>query len=91
MPLSVGPGDIAWLLLALGLGFASRQVGLPPMNGFLVAGFVLWAIGTSLPAPVTQWSEFGLTLMLFIVGLKLTPRAMVMPKVWASTMVKHEC
>ena len=33
------------IILAFVLGFAARQVGLPPLVGFLVAGFALHAFG----------------------------------------------
>ena len=37
--------DPLWIAVAFVLGFAARQVGLPPLVGFLVAGFVLNGFG----------------------------------------------
>lgn len=37
--------DPLWLLVALVLGFAAQQIRLPPLVGFLCAGFALNALG----------------------------------------------
>ena len=37
--------DPLWILIAFLIGFAVYQVGLPPLVGYLIAGFVLEAIG----------------------------------------------
>jgi glutathione-regulated potassium-efflux system ancillary protein KefC len=37
--------DVALLITAFGFGFAARIVGLPPLVGYLVAGFVLHGFG----------------------------------------------
>ena len=33
--------DPLWISIAFALGFVLRQVGLPPLVGYLIAGFVL--------------------------------------------------
>jgi predicted Kef-type K+ transport protein len=37
--------EIALFIAAFVTGFAARAVGLPPLVGYLVAGFVLHALG----------------------------------------------
>ena len=37
--------DFLWLLIALALGFTAQQIRLPPLVGFLCAGFALHALG----------------------------------------------
>ena len=37
--------DPIWILVAFGLGYLVKQVGLPPLVGFLGAGFLLNAFG----------------------------------------------
>lgn len=79
--------DISWLSIALGMGFASRQIGLPPMIGFLVAGFINHGLGMDIPAAVESWADFGLTLMLFCIGLKLRPSTLLAPRVWGVALL----
>jgi predicted Kef-type K+ transport protein len=37
--------DPVWIAVAFVLGLGARQIGLPPLVGFLIAGFVLHAMG----------------------------------------------
>jgi predicted Kef-type K+ transport protein len=37
--------DPIWIAVAFALGFLVKQVGLPPLVGFLGAGFLLHAFG----------------------------------------------
>jgi len=76
-------GDVAWLLLAFALGFLSRSVGLPPMVGFLAAGFLLNTQGIAGGDALQKLADLGIILLLFTVGLKLKPRTLVRPHVWA--------
>ncbi len=39
--------DSLAIIIAFALGFAARQVGLPPLVGYLVAGFLIKAAGGS--------------------------------------------
>jgi predicted Kef-type K+ transport protein len=59
------------------LGILARQVTLPPLVGFLVAGFAINALGPTLGMPTTTGpileylANLGVLLLLFSVGLKL--------------------
>lgn len=73
------------LLAALGLGFAARVVKLPPLVGYLVAGFVLHAFGVESSSAIDWIADLGVLLLLFGVGLKLQIGTLTRPSVWGTT------
>jgi predicted Kef-type K+ transport protein len=75
--------DPLWIAVAFVLGFAARQVGLPPLVGFLVAGFVLNGFGAESGEALQQIADLGVTLLLFSIGCKLRIRGLLRPEVWA--------
>jgi glutathione-regulated potassium-efflux system ancillary protein KefC len=79
--------DAALLATAFLLGFAAKRVGLPPLVGYLVAGFVLHAFGYDVTEAIEVVSELGILLLLFGIGLKLRPKTLARPSVWASATV----
>ena len=83
--IAIAFGDVAWIAMAFVLGLLSRTVGLPPLVGFLVAGFVLNLHGIAGGDMLRKLSDLGITLLLFIVGLKLNLRVFARPQVWAVT------
>lgn len=68
-------------------GMAVRKVGLPPMVGFLIAGFILRATGNEAHELLPRIADFGVTLLLFTIGLKLEVRSLLRPEVWAGTTI----
>ena len=78
-------GDLGWLTMAFVLGLLARAVGLPPLVGFLVAGFALNFLGVSGGEMIQKLSDLGITLLLFIVGLKLNLKTFARPQVWGVT------
>jgi predicted Kef-type K+ transport protein len=74
-------------ILAIGIAYASglaaRAIGLPPLVGYLVAGFGLYASGSRLTPTLDEFSEMGVTLLLFTIGLKLRLGSLLMPQIWA--------
>ncbi|MFK8029069.1 MAG: cation:proton antiporter [Gammaproteobacteria bacterium] len=80
---AIALGDVVWIAMAFGLGFLSRSVGLPPMVGFLAAGFVLSGQGIASGESLGKLSDLGITLLLFTVGLKLNLQTLARPHVWA--------
>ena len=80
-------GDVAWILVAFVLGFASRQVGMPPLVGFLAAGFLLNTQGGANGDLLQKLADLGITLLLFTVGLKLNLRTLARPQVWGVTTI----
>ena len=77
--------DVAWILLAFVFGLCSRIVGLPPLVGFLGAGFLLNAMGFQDSELLEKLADLGITLLLFTVGLKLDLKMLARPQVWALT------
>ncbi|MEQ8823176.1 MAG: cation:proton antiporter [Filomicrobium sp.] len=77
--------DPAYLSVAFILGFLARQISLPPMIGFLVAGFILKSLGVGSTDFLTQLAEVGVTLLLFSIGLKLKLTTLARPEVWAGS------
>ena len=69
---------------AFGFGFALTRIGLPPMVGFLLAGFVYNMAGFTPPAGLDVVSDLGITLLLFSIGLKLDVKGLLKAEIWAS-------
>ena len=80
--------DLFWLPIAFFFGFLARQVGLPPLVGFLVAGFVLNAIGVEGDAVIDKVGDFGVMLLLFAIGLKLKVKGLARAEVWAGATLQ---
>jgi len=76
--------DPLWLLIALICGFAAQQLRLPPLVGFLVAGFVLHALGEQGGELLKSSANLGITLLLFTIGLKLRLKELMAPEVWGT-------
>ncbi len=78
--------NIVWIGAAFLFGFAVRQIGLPPMIGFLAAGFALNFLGlTGGTLALDSIAALGVMLLLFTVGLKLDLKSLARPEIWAGT------
>ncbi len=77
----------AILVVALLGGMAAAVVRLPPLMGFLVAGFVLNVAGVESVPALDVVAELGVTLLLFGVGLKIDLRQLAERQVWATATV----
>ena len=82
---SIALGDVTWITLAFILGFIVKQIGLPPLVGFLAAGFILNISGVHGGEMIHKIADMGITLLLFSIGLKLNLKDLVRPRVWAVT------
>jgi len=79
--------------MALGLYLAAAVIGgllavavrLPPLVGYLAAGFALGAMGTPEPAGLEQIAELGVVLLLFAIGLKFDARTLLRREIWLTT------
>lgn len=77
-----------WLIaVAFGFGFIANMVRLPPMVGYLVAGFVLHAFGLEVTDGIELISDVGILLLLFGIGLKLKAKTLAQPVVWAGASI----
>ena len=79
--------DPVWIGIAFLFGFVIRQVGLPPLVGFLIAGFVLNGFDVQGGEVLEEVADLGVTLLLFSIGLKLNLRSLIRPEVWAGASV----
>jgi len=78
--------DFIWILIAFACGLVVKSVGLPPLVGFLIAGFTLNALGFESSDTLTTLADLGITLMLFTIGLKFHVKDLLKGEVWASTL-----
>lgn len=72
----------ALITLVFALGFVAKQLGLPPMVGFLISGFVMKAMGVEMVPGLHTLADMGITLLLFTIGLKLDLRSLTRPEIW---------
>ena len=77
----------AILLGALVGGLTAGALRLPPLLGFLAAGFVLHVLGVAPVPALDTAAELGVTVLLFGVGLKLDVRTLVRREVWVTATV----
>ena len=74
-------GALVYLAAAVVAVPLARLLGLSAIVGYLAAGIVIGPWGAGLvtdPSQILQFAEFGVVLMLFLVGLELEPR-----RLWA--------
>lgn len=77
-----------YLIAALLGGIAARLVRLPPLLGFLLAGFVLAAFGIEEHPFIQVLANVGVTLMLFGIGLHIDVGYLVRREVWLTAMAQ---
>lgn len=75
------------LTAAFAAGLAARVLRLPPLLGFLAAGFALAAAGLQQSPAIELLADLGVTLLLFAVGLHLDVRRLARREVWLTTTV----
>ncbi|WP_372987294.1 cation:proton antiporter [Marinobacter sp.] len=85
--------EAVWISFAFVLGLLVKTVGLPPLVGYLAAGFVLAGLSsvTGLTIEATDAlghiAHLGVLLLLFTVGLKLKLRSIVSPEVIGGSLL----
>ncbi len=80
--LSINPQDPLWIAIAFACGLAVKLLGLPPLVGFLIAGFALNAYGVESGEFLQEIADLGVTLLLFTIGLKLKFKSLARSEVW---------
>ena len=78
-----------WLLYvaaAFGGGVVAALLRLPPLVGFLAAGFALGFAGVPHAPELDLVADLGVTLLLFTIGLKLDVRTLLRRHVWMTTV-----
>ncbi len=76
--------NIVLIATAFVFGFVARQIGLPPLIGFLAAGFVLNFFGVEATPTLHQLSDTGIILLLFSIGLKVKIKKLLAPQIWGT-------
>ncbi len=79
--------DPLWIIAAFVCGAVVARIGLPPLVGYLVAGFVLNSFGVEGGQFLEEIANAGVTLLLFTIGLKLRIKSLVRPEVWAGATI----
>ena len=74
------------LAIAFVFGMGARLGGMPPMLGFLLAGFALSELGVEATEAGQRVADFGVLLLLFLIGLKLNPRLLTETHVLGSAL-----
>lgn len=80
--------DSLIIVAAFACGFAARQIGQPPLVGYLAAGFALGYAGFESSELIQVIADVGIAMMLFIIGLKLDLKSLLQPEIYRST-VEH--
>ncbi|MDY6995054.1 MAG: cation:proton antiporter family protein [Actinomycetota bacterium] len=76
-----------YLVVTFGLGGLALALRLPPLVGFLAAGFVINALNVEEVPQLDVLADLGVTLLLFAIGLKLDVRILLRREVWLTTSV----
>lgn len=85
--------EAVWIAFAFVLGLIMRQIGLPPLIGYLAAGFALagfgdmFGVGAQDSFILAHIAHLGVLLLLFTVGLKLKLRNLVRPEVIGGSLL----
>ena len=80
--LAIDPRDPLWIAIAFACGYLVTLIGLPPLVGFLIAGFLLNFAGAESGVFLNVTADLGVTLLLFTIGLKLNFRSLALPQIW---------
>ncbi len=75
-----------WILVAFLFGYFAKLATLPPMIGYLAAGFILHAVGVSPDPNLEALADLGITLMLFTIGLKVDLKQLMQAHLWKATL-----
>ncbi|MGF1753384.1 cation:proton antiporter [Vibrio makurazakiensis] len=70
-------------------GFIALKCNLPPLVGFLLAGFGLFALGFESNDTIVTLADLGVTLLLFTIGLKLDIKTLLSKEIWAGATIHN--
>ena len=79
--------ELIYFCTAFVCGFIILQMRLPPLIGFLAAGFILNAAGYHSTPMLETIAGLGVTLLLFTIGLKLRVDSLIKLHVWAPASI----
>ena len=78
--------EFIWILVAFICGLGVKLTGLPPLIGYLIAGFILHAFGVEPTDGLNTLADLGITLMLFTIGLKINIQDLTRKETWAGSL-----
>ncbi len=78
--------EYTFLLFAFICGLSVKMIGIPPLVGYLIAGFALNAAGQQMTPDLQHIADLGITIMLFTIGLKLNVRDLSKREVWLGSI-----
>lgn len=81
--------DLVFISAAFIVGFIAQKFHLPPLVGFLIAGFGLNLYGFESNQVLTTLADLGVTLMLFTIGLKLDVKSLLEKEIWAGATLHN--
>lgn len=80
--------QVAFLLAAAFIcGVLAKRIGLPPLVGFLIAGFLINFSGLqegNINSSIEALADIGVMVLLFTIGLKLKLKELFRPEIWVS-------
>lgn len=79
--------EYIYILIAFVFGFGFRLLSLPPLIGYLLAGFILNAWGMENNENLQNIANLGITIMLFTIGLKLNIQDLLKREIWLSSIL----
>ncbi|MCG7495765.1 cation:proton antiporter [Vibrio sp. Of7-15] len=74
--------ELMLIITAFIAGFIALKCNLPPLVGFLLAGFGLHAMGYQSNDSLQLLADLGVTLLLFTIGLKLDIKTLLAKEIW---------
>ena len=74
--------QLIWLSTAFFCGFLATRLTLPPLVGYLIAGYILHILNITPQDNLSQLADIGIQLLLFTVGLKLKPSSLIKKEVF---------
>lgn len=77
---------IAYTAVTFLLAYVATLVRLPPLVGFLAAGFVIKALGVPEMPGLHVLAEWGVTMLMFVIGLKLDFRILLRREAWGTAL-----
>ncbi|WP_172972776.1 cation:proton antiporter family protein [Vibrio sp. B1Z05] len=81
--------DIMLICGAFLAGFIAQRCNLPPLVGFLLAGFALNAFGFESNNAISEIADLGVTLLLFTIGLKLDVKVLLSKEIWGGATLHN--
>lgn len=69
--------ELIWISAAFFSGLIATRLYLPPLVGYLAAGYVLHGLNVAPMENLSHLADIGIELLLFSVGLKLKPKSLL--------------